>query len=62
VLEPRPETITTEKTSILKLDTEDVLLQTPTSSNAESMVDQTKVINPLMLMSNAQEHHGDHTT
>jgi hypothetical protein len=39
-----------------------VLLQTQTSSNAESTVDQTKVINPLMLMSNAQEHHGDHTT
>jgi hypothetical protein len=38
------ETNTTEKDSILQLDTEDVLLQTLTSSNAESMVDQIKMI------------------
>jgi hypothetical protein len=40
------------------LVTEDVLLLTETSSNAEDMVDQDKVIDPLMLMSNAQELHG----
>jgi hypothetical protein len=47
---------------MLKLDTEDVLLQTLTFSNAESTVDQIKMINPLKLMLDAQEHHGDQTS
>jgi hypothetical protein len=57
VLEPTPETETTEKTSILKLETEDVRIQILTSSNAESMVDQNKATRVLMLMSNALENH-----
>jgi hypothetical protein len=60
VLEPRPETTTTLLTLILKLVTEDVLLITETSCNAESMVDQTKTTRVLKLMLNAQEHHGHH--
>jgi hypothetical protein len=43
-LKKERETKTTDNHSILKLDIEDVLLQTKTSSNAESMVDQTKMI------------------
>jgi len=57
VPEPTPETETTELLSILKLETEDVLLQTETSSHAESMVDQTKMTSALKLMSNAQVYH-----
>jgi hypothetical protein len=62
VLELEPETITTELLSIPKPVTEDVLLTTTTSSNAESMVDQTKMTQALKLMSNAQVFHGDHIT
>jgi hypothetical protein len=58
VLEPRPETETTEKTSILKLEIEDALLITLTSSNAEDMVDQDKATRVLKLMSDALENHG----
>jgi hypothetical protein len=58
VLEPDLETTTTENFSILKLDTEDVLLAIITSSNAEDMVDQIKTINPPKLMLDAQENHG----
>jgi hypothetical protein len=60
VLEPIPEDIKTKNSSI-PLVIEDVLLETITFLNAESTVDQTKVTNPLKLMLNAQEHHGDHT-
>jgi hypothetical protein len=56
VLEPTPETETTDLLSIL-LVTEDVLLETPTSLNAESMVDQTTMTSALKLMSNAQVYH-----
>jgi hypothetical protein len=62
VLELEPEDMVTKRTLILKLETEDVLLQTTRFLTAESMVDQTKVTNPLKLMLDAQEHHGDHTT
>jgi len=62
VLEPRPEDKVTKNNSIPKPETEDVLLTTTTSSNAESTVDQTNVTSALRLMSDAQEHHGDHTT
>jgi hypothetical protein len=62
VQEPELEIIKTEKTSILKLVTEDVLLIITAFFSAEDMVDQTKVTNPLKLMLNAQEHHGDHIT
>jgi hypothetical protein len=44
VLELEPEIHTTEDNSTQELDTEDVLLETPISSNAESMVDQTNMI------------------
>jgi hypothetical protein len=50
VLELIPETEATKKTSIPKLETEDVLVVTPTFSNAESMVDQTKETRVLKLM------------
>jgi hypothetical protein len=43
------------------LETEDVLLETPASLNAESMVDQTTMTSALKLMSNAQVYHGDLT-
>jgi len=62
VQEPRPEEVATKNNSILKLVTEDVLLPTITSSNAESTVDQTKEISALKLMLDALELHGDHTT
>jgi len=62
VLEPIPEEEETKKCSTLILETEDVLLQTIRSFNAEDTVDQTKVILVLKLMLDAQEHHGDHTT
>jgi hypothetical protein len=52
----------TKRASIPKLVTEDVLLPTTISFNAESTVDQTKVTRVLKLMLDAQEHHGDHTT
>jgi hypothetical protein len=61
VLEPTPETETTELSSI-PLVIEDVLLETKTFLNAESMVDQTKRILALKLMLNAQAFHGYHTT
>jgi hypothetical protein len=61
VLEPIPETKTTEELSIL-LVTEDVLLLTEAFLNAESTVDQTTMISVLKLMSNAQAFHGYHTT
>jgi hypothetical protein len=62
VLEPRPETTTIELLLIPKQVTEDVLLVTRTSFNAESMVDQTRETSVLRLMLNAQAFHGDHTT
>jgi hypothetical protein len=61
VLEPRPETTTIELLLIPKQVTEDVLLVTRTSFNAESMVDQTRETSVLRLMLNAQAFHGDHT-
>jgi len=61
VPELTPETDTIELLSTLKLVTEDVLLETLVSSNAEDMVDQIKTTRVLKLMSNAQVHHGDHT-
>jgi hypothetical protein len=60
VLEPRQETKETETTSIPKPVTEDVLLTTITSSNAESMADQTKMIRVLWPMLDAQANHGYH--
>jgi hypothetical protein len=57
VLEPIPEITTTELLSILKLETEDVLLETLASFNAEDMVDQTKMTEAHKLMSDAQDHH-----
>jgi hypothetical protein len=57
VLEPIPEIHTTDLPSIPKPVTEDVLLVTPIFSNAESTVDQTKMISVLKLMLDAQEHH-----
>jgi len=50
LLRKERETTTTETTSTLKPDTEDVLTTTRTSFNAESMVDQTTMIRVLMLM------------
>jgi hypothetical protein len=50
VEEAREETITTEKTSTTKLDTEDAQIHTLISCNAESMVVQTTMIEVLMLM------------
>jgi hypothetical protein len=43
VLEQKPETETTEDNSILKPETEDAQVETPISSNAEDMADQTKM-------------------
>jgi hypothetical protein len=57
VLEPEPETITTELPSTLKLETEDVLQETERFLNAEDTEDQTKVTSVLKLMSDAQAHH-----
>jgi hypothetical protein len=51
----------TKKPSTLKLETEDVLLTTRKSFNAEDTVDQTKETSALKLMLNAQVLHGDHT-
>jgi len=62
VQEPELEDKVTKNSSILKLVIEDVLLTTAISWNAESMVDQTKVIEALKLMLDAQEHHGDQIT
>jgi hypothetical protein len=56
VPEPRPETITTEKTSILKQDTEDVLLQAIRFLTAESMEDQTTMTRALKLMSDVLDN------
>jgi len=61
VLEPRPEDLETKNSSILKLETEDVLLITIAFFSAESMVDQTKVTSALKLMLDAQVNHGDQT-
>jgi hypothetical protein len=58
VLPVREETPTTDRTSILKLDTEDVHVETTTSSNAESMVDQTTMTRVLTHGSDVQENHG----
>jgi hypothetical protein len=52
------ETNTTEKDSILQLDTEDAMVETLTSSNAEDMVDQIKMTSLLMLLLHAQVNHG----
>jgi hypothetical protein len=62
VLEPEPETTTTERTSTRKLDTEDAQVETLTSSNAEDTADQTTMIRVLMLMSDALENHGTQYT
>jgi hypothetical protein len=62
VLEPRRETLITEKISIEKLVTEDALIITITFSNAESMVDQITMIEVLMLGLTAQVLNGHHTT
>jgi hypothetical protein len=57
LLKKERETNTTEKDSILKLDTEDVLQETLTSSIAESTVDQIKMIHLPKLTLDAQENH-----
>jgi hypothetical protein len=57
VLEPRLEITTTELLSTLKLVTEDVLLETKVSFNAEDMVDQIKMTEAHKLTSDAQDHH-----
>jgi hypothetical protein len=62
VLEPDLETTTTEKTSTVKLEIEDVLVETIISSNAESMVDQTTMTRVLKPMSDALENHGIQST
>jgi hypothetical protein len=62
VPELTPETETTEKTLILKLETEDAPVETLTFCNAESMADQTKTIRALKLMSDAQVNHGNQST
>jgi hypothetical protein len=62
VLEPKPEITTIEKTSTVKLDTEDAHLETKISSNAEDMVDQTTMIRAPKLISNVQENHGNQVT
>jgi len=61
VLELIPEDVKTKRTSI-QLETEDVPLETPDLTNAESTVDQTTTTRALKLMSNVQEDHGDHIT
>jgi len=58
VSELKLEIITISESSIPKLETEDVLVETLTFSNAESMVDQTKMISVLKLMLDAMEDHG----
>jgi hypothetical protein len=62
VLEPRLEDKETKNNSTLKLVSEDVLLPTTTSFNAEDTEDQTKVTSVLKLMLDAQALHGYHTT
>jgi hypothetical protein len=62
VLEPRLEDMLIKNSSILKQVTEDVLLTTKESFNAEDMVDQTKMTRVLKLMLDAQVYHGYHTT
>jgi hypothetical protein len=62
VLDPILETKPTMKTLTLKLETEDAQVETLTSSNAESMVDQTTMTRVLKLMSDVLEDHGLHTT
>jgi len=57
VLELTPETETTEPTLTLKLVTEDAVLHTLTSFNAESMVDQTTETRVLKLTSDVQVNH-----
>jgi hypothetical protein len=52
------ETLTTEKDSILKLVTEDAMLETLKSFNAESTVDQTIMTTLLKLLLHAQANHG----
>jgi hypothetical protein len=52
----------TKNFSTLKLVTEDALLTTTISFNAEDTEVQTKEISVLKLMLNAQVLHGDHTT
>jgi hypothetical protein len=60
VEEPKPETHITEKTSTLKLDTEDAQVAIPRFLTAESTVDQTTMTRAPKLMSNVQENHGYH--
>jgi hypothetical protein len=62
VLLTNPETQETSNDLMLRLDIEDATTEQPTSSNAESTVDQTTVTEALMLMYTAQENHGEHTT
>jgi hypothetical protein len=57
VLEPIPETETTELPSTLKLVTEDAPLETLKFFSAEDMVDQTKMTEAHKLTSDAQDHH-----
>jgi hypothetical protein len=58
VSELKLEIITISESSIPKLETEDATVVLPISSSAESMVDQTKMILVLKLMSNVMEDHG----
>jgi hypothetical protein len=62
VQEPKLETTTTEITSMVKLEIEDVLVETLTFFNAESMVDQTTMTRVLTPMSDALENHGIQST
>jgi hypothetical protein len=56
VPEPKLETTTTEKLSMLKLDTEDVLLTAINFLTAESTEDQITETEALMLMSDVQDN------
>jgi hypothetical protein len=57
LLRKERETLITERDLTLKLDTEDVLQVTLTSSIAESMVDQITMTTLLKLTLDAQENH-----
>jgi len=61
VLEPIPEDMPI-KNSLIQLVTEDVPLQTPDLTNAESTEDQTTETSVLKLMSDAQVYHGNQFT
>jgi len=59
LLRKERETPTTEKDSTLKLVTEDAMLETLESSNAESTVDQITMTSLLKLTLSALVNHGN---